>query len=212
MEELTSEHRTVAESTRSRQRSASLLHFSRFVIHPNKLASITPSSETLGQLVADQVCRLEGEFVVELGAGTGAITRALLAAGVPAGRLIAVEIDGRMARFLRRACPGVTVIEGDALNIRQILAPSVIGRVGTVICGIPASLLPLEEERKLAAAIFSLMPRGRRFLAYSFRLASPLPAEKIGLAGKRLAFTFRNFPPASVWGYVPEASMPESAP
>lgn len=204
-------HRTLAEPRGTRQRSASWLHFWRFLTHPNRLASITPSSKTLGRLVAEQVCRLEGEFVVELGAGTGAITRAVLASGIPAKKLIAVEIDEHMVRFLRRTYPDVTVIEGDALDIKQFLSPSVIGRVGTVICGIPASLLPLEKERELAAAIFSLMPAGRRFLAYSYRLASPLPADEVGLVGKRLAFTFRNFPPASVWGYVPEACMPESA-
>jgi phosphatidylethanolamine/phosphatidyl-N-methylethanolamine N-methyltransferase len=206
---MTSEHRTWAELTGTRQRSASWLHFWRFVTHPNRLASIIPSSETLSRLVADQVRRSEGEFVVELGAGTGAVTRAVLASGVPAGKLVAVEIDGQMARFLRSTCPDVAVVEGNALDAKRILPPSVIGRVGTVICGIPASLLPLDKERELAAAIVSLMPAGRRFLAYSYRLASPLPARKIGLVGKRLAFTFRNFPPASVWGYVPEASIAE---
>lgn len=192
----------------TRQPSASWLHFWRFLTHPNRSASLIPSSETLSRLVADQVRRVEGEFVVELGAGTGAITRAILASGIPPRKLIAVEIDKLMARFLHRAYPDITVIEGDALDIKQILAPSVIGRVGTVICGIPVSLLPLEQERDLAAAVFSLMPAGRRFLAYSYRLASPLPEEKIGLVGKRLAFTLRNFPPASVWGYVPDTSMP----
>lgn len=191
----------------TRQRSARWLHFWRFLTHPNRLAAPTPSSATLSRLVAGQVRRLEDEFVVELGAGTGAITRAILTAGTPAERLIAVEIDEQMARFLRKTYPDITVIKGDALDIRQILAPSVIGRVGTVICGIPISLLPLEQERTLASVIFSLMPAGRRFLAYSYRLASPLPEEEIGLVGKRLAFTLRNFPPASVWGYAPDTGM-----
>ncbi|MDJ0611473.1 MAG: methyltransferase domain-containing protein [Kiloniellales bacterium] len=208
MDEMT-EHRTLTEPSGTRPGSASWLHFWRFVTHPNRLASIIPSSRTLSRLVADQVRRAEGEFVVELGAGTGVVTRALLDSGIPASKLIAVEIDAEMARFLRSTYADVSVIEGDALDLGKILPPSVIGNVGTVVCGIPASLLPLEQERELVAGIFSLMPAGRRLLAYSYRLASPLPAEKLGLHGERLAFTLRNIPPISVWGYVPQASKPD---
>ena len=208
-EETITEDRTLTEASGTRPRSASWLHFWRFVTHPNRFASIIPSSRTLSRLVADQVCRFKGEYVVELGAGTGVVTRALLASGIPANKLIAVEIDAQMARFLRDTYPDVSVIEGDALNLGKILPPSVIGNVGTVVCGIPASLLPLEQERELVTAIFSLMPAGRRLLAYSYRLASPLPEEKLGLLGERLVFTLRNIPPVSVWGYVPQASIPD---
>jgi phosphatidylethanolamine/phosphatidyl-N-methylethanolamine N-methyltransferase len=59
--------------------------------------------------------RREGdEIVVEPGAGTGVISRALLAGGVPAERLYVVEIVPDMAEHLRRVLPGVAVIEGDA--------------------------------------------------------------------------------------------------
>jgi len=207
MHEMTSGQRTLAESMGTRQRSASWLHFWRFLTHPNRLASLTPSSESLSRLVVEQVRRVEDEFVIELGAGTGAVTHAMLASGIPARKLIAVEIDEQMARFLRGTYPDITVIEGDALDIKQVLPQSVIGRVGTVICGIPASLLPIEQKRELVALIFSLMPAGHRFLAYSYRLASPLPEEEVGLVGRRLAFTLWNFLPASVWGYVPETGM-----
>jgi phosphatidylethanolamine/phosphatidyl-N-methylethanolamine N-methyltransferase len=157
---MTGEFRTLATSTGTRRRSASRLHLWRFLTHPNRLASLTPSSDTLSRLVAEQVRRRGDEFVVELGAGTGAVTRALLASGVPASKLIAVEIDDRMARFLRGTYPDITVIEGDALDLARSLAPPVIGSVGTVICGIPASLLPPERQRELAAVMFSLISAG----------------------------------------------------
>jgi 23S rRNA (adenine-N6)-dimethyltransferase len=49
-----------------------------------------------------------GELVVDIGAGTGMLTRALLDAGA---RVIAVEPDRRSARRLRRACPEACVVE-----------------------------------------------------------------------------------------------------
>lgn len=201
---MTDKERTFLESLGARRPSANWLYFRRFLAHPGRLFSIIPSSEMLSRLIAGQVRRSDDEFVVELGAGTGAITHALLFSGVPADKLIVIEIDGQMARFLRRSYPDITVIEGDALNIERILPPSVIGRVGTVICGIPVSPLSAERQRELARAIFSLMPVGRRFLAYSHRIGSPFQEKKAALVGKRVAFTLRNFPPASVWAYEPD--------
>ena len=58
-----------------------------------------------------------GEQVLEIGPGTGVLTRSLLAAGC---RVTAVEIDHRLADYLRRELggdDGFTLIEGDACKI-----------------------------------------------------------------------------------------------
>lgn len=182
-------------------RSPKALFFLRFLADPRALGSVTPSSMALGRLIAKQIRRDDHEFVLELGAGTGAVTRALLDAGVPAEKLIVVEIDKQMARMLREAYPETTVVEGSAFELRDVLPEAVIGRIGTVVCGMPVSIMSLEQQRALAGLILSLMPDGRRFLQYSYRRTSPLPADRIGLRAERLAFTVQNIPPASVWGY-----------
>lgn len=53
-----------------------------------------------------------GDLVVDIGAGSGMLTGALLRAGA---RVIAIEPDRRFAARLRRACPAAEVIEADAL-------------------------------------------------------------------------------------------------
>lgn len=188
--------------------TANRLHLWRFIRHPARFASLIPSSPALSRLVAGQVRRSGDQYVVELGAGTGVVTHALLASGIPAARLIAVEVDPRMAGFLRAAYPEITVVEGDALDLRRALPPSVAGNVGTVVCGIPVSLLPEARQRALTDLAFSLMPAGGRLLVYSYRLASPLPAAALGLVGRRLAWTLLNVPPASVWGYEAASGVP----
>jgi len=179
------------------------LYFRRFLKHPARLASLTPSSQALGRAVAQQVRRGADEYVVELGCGTGAITRALLAAGVPPQRLIAVDVDGELLAVLRQEFPDITVLECDAAELSKHLPPAVVGKVGTVICGIPISLLPRPKQRAMIDEMFALMPPGRRFLAYTHRQSSPLPRRELNLEGERLARTLRNLPPASVWGYAP---------
>lgn len=184
-----------------RRQAITWLYFRRFLKHPSRLASVAPSSPALGRLVAQEVRRSGEEFVVELGCGTGAITGALLAAGVPAAKLVAVDLDTEMLAILRGSFPDVTVLEGDAFRIGRLLPAEAIGRVGTVICGLPISLLTLPRQRALTAEMLALMPPGRRFLAYTHRLSAPLPAAEVGITGARLAHTLRNLPPASVWGY-----------
>lgn len=59
----------------------------------------------------------QGDLVVDIGAGTGAITRALVAAGA---KVIAVELHPRRAAQLRRKFAGqaVIVVQADAADLR----------------------------------------------------------------------------------------------
>lgn len=183
------------------------MFFRRWIANPLQMGSVIPSSGALCRRVVAQTRRAPDEVVLELGAGTGVISRALLAGGVPADRLVVVEIVPDMAAHLRRALPGVTVIEGDARELPALLSRFAHGRIGTVVCGIPLVLLPLSEQRRFIAAIEAVAP-GRGFLHYSYCATSPLPARKHRLVLRREAWTPLNFPPASVWRYVPIGPQP----
>jgi phosphatidylethanolamine/phosphatidyl-N-methylethanolamine N-methyltransferase len=195
-------YRVAANGSRRRE-SPAWLHFRRFLAHPVRLSSALPVSGTVARMVASKVLRASDEYVVELGAGTGAVTRALLAAGVPPEKLIAVEIDTEMADFLARTMPNLQVIEGSAADIGTMLPKETLGRIGTVICGVPLSMLYYADQQEIVDAMLALNPHDGRFLQYSYRLGSPLHAARLGLAGERLGFTLWNALPASVWAYRP---------
>ncbi|MDJ0942577.1 MAG: methyltransferase domain-containing protein [Kiloniellales bacterium] len=200
---MTAEQRSSIARVHERRRSPAWLFFRRFLAHPFRLASILESSSALSRLVAEQLPREPDHYVVELGAGTGPVTRALLASGVAPERLIAVEIDPEMAAFLRHSFPGVTVIEHDAMTLPQALPRQAQGRIAAVVCGLPVSLLTAAQQGELVGMMRALLPPGRPFFLYTHRLTSPLPEAELGLAGERLAFTLLNLPPASVWAYRP---------
>ncbi len=178
------------------------MFFRRWLANPLQMGSVVPSSAALCRRIVRQTRRAPDEAVLELGAGTGVISRALLAGGVPAGRLIVVEIVPEMAAHLRQALPGALVIEGDARSLPQLVPAAWHGRIGTVVCGIPLVLLPLREQRRFIDAIESVAP-GRGFLHFSYCATSPLPARRHRLTARREAWTPLNFPPASVWRYTP---------
>ena len=170
---------------------------------PLQMGSVVPSSPALGRRVAAAADWADGGVVVELGAGTGAISRALLKAGLPPAQLCLVEIVPEMAEHLREQLPGATVVTGDAFALPEILPWALRGRVSTVICGIPLVLLPLERQRAFAAAAEGAAP-GRGFLLYTYCATSPLRHKALGLRAQRVGFTPLNLPPASVWRYTPE--------
>ena len=178
------------------------MFFRRWLANPLQMGSVIPSSAALCQRIVHHARRSGDEAVLELGAGTGVVSRALLEGGVPAERLIVVEIVHEMADHLRQALPGVLVIEGDARTLPALLPRHWHGRIGSVVCGIPLVLLPLAEQRRFLAAIEAVAP-GRGFLHYSYCVTSPLPWRKHALSARREAWTPLNFPPASVWRYTP---------
>ena len=201
---------TMRTEDASRTVSGPALFLRRWLANPLQMGSIIPSSPALCRRVAALVERGPDEVVLELGAGTGVISRALLAAGVPAERLLVVEIVPEMAEHLRQALPGVTVLCGDAFDLPKLLPAQLHGRVGTAICGIPLVLLPLEQQRRFVRAVEAVAP-GRGFLLYTYCVTSPLPWRALKLRAERRAWTPLNLPPASVWKYHPASQVEPSS-
>ena len=178
------------------------LFLGRWLANPLRMGSVVPSSRTLCRHLVRLGWPEPGGVVLELGGGTGVISRAFLDAGLPPERLAVVEVDPSLAGHLRDTCGGAAVLEGDARALPTLLPPQIRGRITSVICGIPLVLLPLAEQRRFIDAMAAVAP-GRGFLHFSYCVTSPLPALAHGLHARREAWTPLNLPPASVWRYTP---------
>jgi len=64
--------------------------------------------------IADALGARAGDLVLEIGPGQGSLTEALVARGA---RVVAIEKDRDLAPMVRDRFPGVTVVEGDALEL-----------------------------------------------------------------------------------------------
>ena len=187
-----------------KKQSDTSLFFGRWLKNPLQMGSIIPSSPRLGQLIAQHIDRHSKSRILELGAGTGAITRSLINSGVSASRITMLEIEPNMARHLSEKFCDATVICGDAFNLPIDKIKLGGNEVGAVICGIPLVLLGTEKQRQFIDQVQAVAP-GKGFLLYTYCITSPLPYEALGLEARRLAWTPFNFPPASVWHYRPKS-------
>src|SRR5579885_3671703 len=77
---------------------------------PRHVGSVVPASRFLSRKIAAQVDPHHPGWVVELGAGTGAVTKALLEAGVKPDRLMAIERDRRLHTHLQRHFPNIRAL------------------------------------------------------------------------------------------------------
>jgi phosphatidylethanolamine/phosphatidyl-N-methylethanolamine N-methyltransferase len=176
------------------------LFFRRWLANPLQMGSIVPSSPALCRKLVEQTHYAADEAVIELGAGTGVVSQALLRGGLPAERLFVVEIVRDMAQHLRKVLPGANIIEGDARRLPALIPSEWQGKIGTVVVGIPLVLLPAEEQRAFVEAIEAFAPT-HGFIMYTYSLFSPLKHKALGYTGRREAWTPLNVPPASVWRY-----------
>ena len=182
----------------ARIRGEALLFLRTWLKAPLRTAAYGPSSPALAREVARMARPGDSGPVVELGAGTGALTQALIEAGVEPGRLILFEADEGFAAMLARRFPGARIVGGDAYD-----APGLLGRIGAaaIISGLPLIQHPGRAEFVLAC-LRELGRPGAHFAQLTYMPGSPVPLARMPGVQTRVSPTiWRNFPPARVWSY-----------
>ena len=170
---------------------------------PQAVGAACPSSRHLADYMASQAVAASKGFIVELGAGTGVVTASLLAHGVAPERLIVVEKSALLAAHLRERFPDVTILEGDAADLANLLGWRA-QRVSTVVSSLPLKSLPKSPVDQIGSALDAILPKGATFIqfTYSLRCRAIDWAQQITCLHSHTIW--RNVPPARVnvfaWG------------
>jgi phosphatidylethanolamine/phosphatidyl-N-methylethanolamine N-methyltransferase len=177
------------------------------ILNPRAMGALAPSSPKLSQLMASLVDPTNSS-VLEIGAGTGAVTRALLARNVRPDRLIIIERDPSLATFLRHEFPGVRVRCGEAVHLSRILSDESIRRVDTVVSSLPLRNLPRVDRIKTVRAMVNALEHKGQLIQYTYFAGCPIPSNRLGLEAERLGRVWLNLPPASVWRFTVKRQFP----
>lgn len=167
---------------------------------PRQTASIVPSSPWLGRMMASQIDP-HGGPVMELGGGTGALTRQILATGLPREQLDVVEINEHFARELRCAFPGLRIIETRAEAVSAHVEDKA-GSYQAVISGLPMLAMNPAQQKAILAESFKLLAPGGAFIQFTYSPRSPVRADvlhALGLSVVKVGAILRNVPPATVF-------------
>jgi len=198
---------TVEVSTRrDAQSSPSIEFFKGFLRNPREVGSIVPSSRFLTRRVMDCGRVRAARVVVELGPGTGVLTRQMLRLMRSDAKLIAVEISTDFAQVLETTLvdPRLHVYRGSAADVEAALSAIGERSADLVVSGIPFSTMGSGEgHRTLQAAKRVLGPEGR-FVAYQFRSAVRRLAEPV-FGRPETHSGFWNIPPMRIYVWSQEA-------
>lgn len=128
-----------------------------------RTAALVPASPALVRAMVDAV-PADTRCLVELGPGTGAVTRGLLARLGPKAHVHAIELDPGFVDHLRKHLPDkrLRLTHGTAEETPRLLAADgCTGPTEVVVSSLGVSLMPRElRDRILAAALGVLGERG----------------------------------------------------
>jgi len=170
-----------------------------WVQNPTAVGALVPSGRELSRLMVQGV--LPGSRVIELGAGTGTVTRAILEAGVEPEDLDVVEMDSSFVKLLRVRFPdiGIHAVDATTISRRRL---DLHGHVDFVISCLPLLLLSRAQKMRLLTGAFAMLGPGGVLHQFTYGARCPIDQKmlaRIGLTAQRIGVATRNLPPAFVY-------------
>lgn len=161
------------------------------------MGTVWPSSSALAEAMARWLPSNRTEPVLELGPGTGIVTEKLLSAGLPEERLIALEKSARLAGYLRSRFPRATILNGDALQLTELLQGR---KVAAVFSSLPLKVFSAEEAMLMTRQIEAVLLPGCNWVQYSYQLVNGhAPSRSFHALDSEIVW--QNLPPAKVSVY-----------
>lgn len=175
--------------------------FKSWINSPKAMGAVLPTSNVTAKKMASLIDENTRDAVLELGPGTGAITKAILARGIKPEQLYSVEYSEEFIDDLKEDFKGVNVLHGNAFELDDVL-PDLNGeKFNTVISAIPMLCFPVDQRIELLNDLFDRLHPGRPVVQISYGSKSPIPPSFSNYTVEPLDWIARNFPPARLWVY-----------
>ena len=175
-----------------------------FLKNPAKVGSIRPSSPELAQKMIEGISPSKNNAVLELGVGTGAITKFLQEIVPDEASYLGIELDRDLVRLLKRSFPDMSIVRGNAVDASAIHQRSGVGKIGSIICCLPFVSLPNEVGEKVLLEVEKFMDQGCTFRTFQYAHGFYFPSamklrefmrDRYGKA-KKSQLIVKNVPPA----------------
>jgi phosphatidylethanolamine/phosphatidyl-N-methylethanolamine N-methyltransferase len=172
--------------------------FTREILRtPRTMGTGFPSSRRLAKAMASFVPLTKSKLVVELGSGTGVVTKALLQHGVAPERLVSIEQSANLADYLHKKYPQVRIIEGDAMQLCHLLGDD-YQQVSAVVSGLPFRVLPQTVKQSIIKQIEKVLPQNGLLIQFTYDISGKT---------KLLPSQFKQVSHKTVWSNIPPARV-----
>lgn len=175
---------------------------------PREVGTLLPSGPELARRLAAVIPRSghpgQPPVVVEVGAGAGAVTAAIVQHVDEGAVVIAVEKDPELAEQLRNRQLGVHVVTADALVLPAILADHGVDRADAIVSVLPWALFGPQQQRELLAIFAGALRSDGVFTAAAYSLGYWTPAAR-RFRRELERFFGEVLPTRTMWRHIPPA-------
>ena len=190
-----------------RQAPAAWTFFRQWLRNPRAMAALSPSGR---QLTKAMIAQLPPDLrrVIELGAGTGVFTRAMLEHGIAEQDLLVVELNDELFALLHGQFPRAHVVHGNAMDLAAIARDAGFAAdspADAAISGLGFLAMPRAVQKGILEAVFAVLAPGRPLIQFTYGPSGPIPRDvldELGLTVRRAGFAPLNLPPAFVFVYT----------
>ena len=175
-----------------------------FLKNPLKVGAVAPSSPDLAWQMLDGLLPDKDNIIIELGVGTGAITKYVQEILPDNESYLGIEIDAALVSSLKVRYPEINVVQGNACELSSIHAASGLGKASYILCCLPFVTLPEDVAAQVLAEIEKYMAKGCMFRVFQYAHGYYTPAalrlrkfmrDRYGYS-KRSKLVAKNVPPA----------------
>jgi phosphatidylethanolamine/phosphatidyl-N-methylethanolamine N-methyltransferase len=175
------------------------LFFSQFLSGEN-VGSVAPSGKSLATKMVQGVDFENANTIVELGPGTGAITKYIIPRMKPGSQLISIELNAKFVAQLKQdfAQENVHFVEDSVENLLSILDLFKVDKVDAYISSMPISILPKKMTTELTQNMINTLSDDGVYTQYQYSLHKRKWIEA-NWTIKSKAISFLNVPPGIVY-------------
>jgi len=155
------------------------------VMHPSMVGALFPSSKRLAYSLTQQISTNPPGLVVELGAGTGAITAALIDQKNLFHQLIVIERSAKLSNHLTQRFPELS---GQSTSVP----------IQAIVSSLPLRSLSSSIVKQIGTEINHVLIKGGLYIQYTYSLwGKPLcPSPQLKLIHQQ--WVWQNLPPARI--------------
>lgn len=184
------------------------LFFSQLLKKPHQVVALAPSSRALSVEMAATLDPSGGP-VIELGAGTGRITRAILDRGIAADKIHIIEMNPVFCDRLRAELPGVHIYRMSAGDLADLS----LSGAQAVVSGLPLLSMPHALQNAILTGAFQQVGASGSYVQFTYGPKPPVKPEirdRLGLTWTKSRKIWGNLPPARVYRFACPGGLPSA--
>ena len=172
---------------------------------PFKVGAIAPSSRALAEAMLVDMKPDEVSGLIEIGPGTGAMTRVILEKLKDRSQYLGIDINARFVEKLTTHYPGARFVHDSAENLGELLKPG--EKVDYIVCSLPWAIWPTKVQKQILNKLIAPLRKGGKFKSFAYIQTMHTPAaarfrellQDSFSSFETSSIVWRNLPPAVVY-------------